>query len=71
MKTFWVGPNVIARIETNAGVVGWGDIKGVDIPTTPASTRPASCGWTGKWTTRATSTCRAGRAWGSRWTRPG
>ncbi|MBI3876681.1 MAG: mandelate racemase/muconate lactonizing enzyme family protein [Verrucomicrobia bacterium] len=30
MKTFWVNPCLWVRIKTNHGVVGWGDIKGVD-----------------------------------------
>jgi galactonate dehydratase len=29
-RAFWVGPHVYVRIETNHGVVGWGDVKGVD-----------------------------------------
>jgi galactonate dehydratase len=30
MKTYWVGPVVYLKLETNYGVVGWGDVKGVD-----------------------------------------
>jgi galactonate dehydratase len=30
MKTYWVGPVVYLKIETNHGIVGWGDLKGVD-----------------------------------------
>ena len=30
MKTYWVGPIVYVKIETNHGVTGWGDLKGVD-----------------------------------------
>jgi galactonate dehydratase len=30
MKTYWVGPIVYLKIETNHGVSGWGDLKGVD-----------------------------------------
>ena len=30
MRTFWVGPVVFLRLETNHGIVGWGDIKGID-----------------------------------------
>jgi galactonate dehydratase len=30
MKTYWVGPVVYVKIETNLGVSGWGDLKGVD-----------------------------------------
>ena len=30
LRTYWVNPVVFVRIETNQGVVGWGDIKGVD-----------------------------------------
>lgn len=30
MKTWWVGPVVYLKIETNLGISGWGDLKGVD-----------------------------------------
>ena len=30
LRTFRVGPNVLLRIETNHGIVGWGDVKAVD-----------------------------------------
>jgi galactonate dehydratase len=30
LKTFWVGPIVYLKIETNHGISGWGDLKGVD-----------------------------------------
>ncbi len=30
LRTYWVGPLVFVRIETNRGVVGWGDVKAVD-----------------------------------------
>jgi galactonate dehydratase len=29
MKTYWVGPVVYLKIETNHGISGWGDLKGV------------------------------------------
>lgn len=31
LKTYWVGPCLFVRLETNHGVTGWGDIKGVDL----------------------------------------
>jgi galactonate dehydratase len=30
LRATWVNPIVFVRIETNHGIVGWGDIKGVD-----------------------------------------
>ena len=30
LKTYWVGPIVYVKIETNHGITGWGDLKGVD-----------------------------------------
>jgi len=30
MRATWVGPRVYIRIETNHGIVGWGEVKGVD-----------------------------------------
>lgn len=30
LQATWVNPNVIVRLETNHGIVGWGDLKGVD-----------------------------------------
>src|SRR5262245_44365052 len=30
MKATWVGPAVYVKLETNHGVTGWGEIKGVD-----------------------------------------
>src|ERR1700677_1577400 len=30
LKATWVGPCVYVKIETNHGIVGWGEIKGVD-----------------------------------------
>ena len=30
LKAFWVNSHVFLRIETNHGIVGWGDVKGVD-----------------------------------------
>lgn len=30
LKTYWVGPIVYVKIETNRGISGWGDLKGVD-----------------------------------------
>jgi galactonate dehydratase len=29
-RAIWVGPAVYIRIETNHGIVGWGEVKGVD-----------------------------------------
>jgi galactonate dehydratase len=31
MKTYWVGPVVYVKIETNHGISGWGDLKGTDV----------------------------------------
>jgi len=31
LKTYWVGPVVYVKIETNQGIVGWGDLKGTDV----------------------------------------
>ncbi|MFN9199834.1 MAG: mandelate racemase/muconate lactonizing enzyme family protein [Planctomycetaceae bacterium] len=31
LKTYWVGPIVYVKIETNYGIVGWGDLKGTDV----------------------------------------
>ncbi len=30
MRAIWVGPTVFVKIETNHGITGWGEIKGVD-----------------------------------------
>lgn len=30
LKAYWVGPVVYVKIETNHGIFGWGDLKGVD-----------------------------------------
>jgi galactonate dehydratase len=30
LRTWWVGPVLFVRIETNHGITGWGDIKAVD-----------------------------------------
>ncbi|MBY0229647.1 MAG: mandelate racemase/muconate lactonizing enzyme family protein [Gemmataceae bacterium] len=30
MRAFWAGPAVFLKIETNHGVTGWGEVKGVD-----------------------------------------
>src|SRR6516162_2655501 len=30
LRATWVNPCVFVKIETNHGIVGWGDIKGVD-----------------------------------------
>jgi galactonate dehydratase len=30
LRARWVGPCVFVKIETNHGVTGWGDLKGVD-----------------------------------------
>src|SRR5205814_1126857 len=30
LKTYWVGPIVYVKLETNQGISGWGDLKGVD-----------------------------------------
>jgi galactonate dehydratase len=30
LRAWWVNPCVFVRIETNHGIVGWGDLKGVD-----------------------------------------
>src|SRR5436190_2065171 len=30
LKATWVGPHVFIKIETNHGISGWGDLKGVD-----------------------------------------
>ena len=31
LKTYWVGPIVYVKIETNQGIFGWGDLKGTDV----------------------------------------
>ncbi|HBH54566.1 MAG TPA: hypothetical protein DDY91_22005 [Planctomycetaceae bacterium] len=31
LRTYWVGPIVYVKIETNHGIVGWGDLKGTDV----------------------------------------
>ena len=30
LKTYWVGPLVFVKIETNHGIAGWGEVKGTD-----------------------------------------
>ena len=30
MRTYWIGPTVYVRLQTNHGIVGWGEIKAVD-----------------------------------------
>jgi galactonate dehydratase len=30
LRAYWVNPVVFLRIETNRGIVGWGDVKGID-----------------------------------------
>jgi galactonate dehydratase len=30
LRTFWVGPHVFLRLQTNHGLVGWGEVKAVD-----------------------------------------
>src|SRR5437016_4436456 len=30
LKAYWVGPIVYVKLETNHGISGWGDLKGVD-----------------------------------------
>ena len=30
LRTYWVGPVVFVKIETNHGATGWGEIKGTD-----------------------------------------
>src|SRR5690242_14604499 len=30
LRAFHVGPHVFLRLQTNRGVVGWGDVKAVD-----------------------------------------
>jgi len=30
MTAFWANPNVFLKVETNNGVTGWGDLKGID-----------------------------------------
>jgi galactonate dehydratase len=30
LRAFWVNPIVFVRIETNLGIVGWGDVKAID-----------------------------------------
>ena len=30
LKTYWVGPVVYVKLETNHGITGWGDLKGLD-----------------------------------------
>src|SRR5437773_9939638 len=30
LRAYWVGPVVYVKIETNHGVHGWGDVKGID-----------------------------------------
>lgn len=31
LRTFWVNPCLFIRIETNQGIIGWGEIKAVDL----------------------------------------
>jgi galactonate dehydratase len=30
LKTYWVGPHVYVRLDTNQGLSGWGDVKAID-----------------------------------------
>jgi len=30
IKTYWVGPIVYLKLETNHGIAGWGEVKGTD-----------------------------------------
>ena len=41
LKTYWVGPVVYVKIETNHGITGWGDLKGVD----PRVSKPLAESW--------------------------
>ena len=80
MKTYWVGPVVYLKLETNHGIVGWGDIKGVDprvaqrpgavaVRTDRRREPDADRISLAERSTAPIATSAAGRFWSTRWRR--